>query len=37
LNAMVDQLNQTVANGERYQNAKFVGSLRALVSSAREL
>ncbi len=35
LNRYVDQLNNTVADGDRYQNARFVASLRALVGASR--
>lgn len=34
LNLLVDQLNETVANGDRFQNARFVTSLRALTQAA---
>lgn len=34
LNVLVDQLNETVANGDRFQNARFVASLRALTQAA---
>jgi hypothetical protein len=34
LNRLVDNLNATVADGDRFQNAKFVASLRTLVQAA---
>jgi hypothetical protein len=35
LNVYVDRVNDTVANGDSYQNARFVASLRSLVGAAR--
>lgn len=34
LNKLVDNINTTVADGDNYQNARFVGSLRTLVQAA---
>jgi hypothetical protein len=34
LNALVDRINASVADGDRYDNARFVASLRALVQAA---
>jgi hypothetical protein len=35
LNVYVDRVNETVANGDTFQNARFVASLRSLVGAAR--
>ena len=34
LNVLVDELNATVSDGDRFQNARFVASLRALTQAA---
>lgn len=34
LNKLVDNINTTVSDGDNYQNARFVGSLRTLVQAA---
>jgi Cytochrome c554 and c-prime len=35
LNVYVDRINNTVANGDNFQNTQFVASLRSLVNAAR--